>query len=253
MSKILIALAGRKRTGKETVYKLMYSYLNRPAEFQFATPLKKFCIDVLGLTWEQCYGPDAARESPTQYRWGWVNKDIREFYKKQSDDVMTARDVLQVVGTDLMREQFYKDIWAEAGVRAAINSDAISCIFSDTRFTNEIRAIREMSSKLNYHKPLIIRLYRETQLIDSHKSECALDVHDVVSNQRRIADDMKDILEMTGYQKITPTLWKGGKCSFSDHSYYDYLIDNNFTVESLRENITLILKETGLYQEPSLS
>lgn len=247
MKQTIICLAGRKRSGKESVFKLMYPYVANPREFQFAEPLKKFCIDTLGLTREQCYGGDSDRESPTKYKWGFVSKEIRERYGKQAEEVMTARDVLQVVGTDLVRDQFYVNTWAEAGVRNTIGK-ATTCIFSDTRFPNEIEAIFSLSQEYLYNRPVICRLYRETGLVDLHKSESALDIYDVRPNQRCILGSDHHQLISDGYRLVMPNLWEAANVSF-----YDFLIDNNSTLENLKNAVAYILKSRQLLQDVSLS
>jgi hypothetical protein len=256
MSRVVISLCGRKRTGKESAFKLIQQYVDHPEEFQFATPLKKFCIEVLGLTHDHCYGTSADRESPTKYLWGGVAEAIREKWNKDPKEVMTARDVLQVVGTDLMRQGLYKDVWAEGGIREAIRSSAKTCIYTDTRFPNEVRVTKE-TSKMDpaFGPSLLIRLYRETGLTDSHDSETALDCYDLYPNQRRIhpnSTHMEDYgrYKEKGYERVdnSISLFRG-----SPGCVYDYLIDNNHTLDVLRNNMLFILKEHGIYSEPTCS
>jgi len=249
MKKTIICLAGRKRTGKETVYKILYPNVLKPEEFQFATPLKRFCIDVLGLTHQQCYGNDAERESLTKYQWKDIASHICNKYGKNLDDYLTARDVLQVVGTDLMREQFYRNVWAEAGVREAINSKATTCVYTDTRFINEIEAIINLSYQNDFAPPLICRLFRQTGLQDPHSSESSLDSQDLYPNQRGICEVDYSHLEDLGYQQVLPNLWQGDR----SYTYYDYLIDNNFSLENLKKAVTLMLNTHGIYHELNLS
>jgi hypothetical protein len=250
MQQTLIALCGRKRTGKESVYKLMYQHVVDPKEFQFATPLKKYCIDVLGLTHEQCYGNDAARESLTRYTWNEIAEHIRVKYKKNPEDRLTARDVLQIVGTDLMREQFHRNIWAEAGVRDAVGK-AATCVYTDTRFINEVQAIVDLSEQNAFGPPLISRLYRETGLVDPHTSESALDSQDIRPNQRSITPGDHPHLIQRGYTQVLSNLWQGDRRN--NKTYYDFLIDNNSTLENLKNAVIFMLNSHGLYHEINLS
>lgn len=248
----VISLCGRKRTGKESAYKVILPYVDRPQEFQFATPLKKFCIEVLGLTHDQCYGSSEHRESLTKYVWGDLASHIQEKWEKNPADIMTARDVLQVVGTDLMRQGFNTDVWAEGGIREALRSSANTCCFTDSRFPNEVRISREAQKMdASFGNSILIRLYRETGLTDSHNSETALDCYDLFPCQRALnitLDEENQLLDM-GYQRINPTLFK----SIRSDTIYDYLIDNNGSLQQLRKNMIFILKEKGIYQEPSCS
>jgi hypothetical protein len=248
MRQTIICLAGRKRTGKESVFKLLYQHVVDPHEFQFATPLKKHCIEVLGLTHAQCYGSDADRESPTRYTWSDIAEHIRLKYKKNLEDRLSARDVLQVVGTDLMRDQFYRNIWAEAGIRDAVGR-ATTCVYTDSRFINEVQAIVDLSAQNNFGPPLICRLYRETGLVDPHTSESALDSTDVCPNQRSIRPDDHLKLSQTGYKQVLTNLWQGNRPS----TYYDFLIDNNSTLENLKNAVIFMLKTHKLFHEVNLS
>ena len=80
MTKI-IAFSGRKQSGKSTageyLQSLMYS-LNPKIDirtYSFADPLKQICINLLGLSNEQCYGSDEDKNSLTSLRW----EDIPDF------------------------------------------------------------------------------------------------------------------------------------------------------------------------------
>jgi len=239
----LILMCGRKRTGKETAYKLLKELLlaKKPSlniqEFQFSTPLKKFCIEVLGLRWEHCYGSDRERESPTQYLWGdghAASLELCEKYGKKPGTSMSGREVLQVVGTDLFRNTFSKKVWATAGIRSAVDSShADLCIFTDVRFENEIEAPQDFPNC--FDKQLNIRLYRETGLEDSHNSESALDSWDLYPNQRSISetpnprfapvDQNPRFLRATG-----------------ETNKFHYLIDNNYSPYLLKSCLSYVVE-----------
>ena len=95
-TQIIIALSGRKNSGKNTIANFIKQYYatNKAArefpdprdtwriaerseeieredvlECSFADNLKEFCIDTLGLSYKQCYGTDDEKNSPTQYNW----------------------------------------------------------------------------------------------------------------------------------------------------------------------------------------
>lgn len=243
MKRRIVLICGRKRTGKGLAYKLIKKYIPNSGEFSFAKPIKDFCISVLGLTDEQCYGETQAREQPTQYLWGDIASDIRQKYKKRPEEYLTAREVLQVFGTDLMRDKFYAKIWAEAGVRAAINSGNQICVFTDVRFPNEIVAAKLMSESLEtFDAPLILRLYRETGFKDEHPSETALDHYDFETAQRHITKQPQDFTPLLSglFSKIP------GKARL-----FDYLIDNNYDEGVFKTNLLRILDVEKL-RKPSL-
>ena len=108
--------------------------------YSFADLLKQnICIDVLGLTYEQCYGTDDEKQTMTKIKWedipGVITKKpidlawsltsgyteekqtaemiagrLGPYYEKigcliyHEPGYMTAREVMQVVGTDIFRK-----------------------------------------------------------------------------------------------------------------------------------------------------
>jgi len=175
-------------------------------ECSFADNLKQFCINTLGLTHEQCYGSDEEKNSSTEYQWedasfflSWKFGDnyagklvadgmsqdmLMHIFNKRlfitvdghsmnyMKGYMTGREVMQIVGTDLMRQTF-GNIWAKATVRAIKKAEKPLAIITDNRFPNEIEAV------LNEPNGYIIRLTRSPfGTEDVHPSESALDDYD---------------------------------------------------------------------------
>ena len=58
MKNIIIGLSGKKSSGKTSLCNYFQSFLKTPKIYSLAEPLKNFCIDVLGLSYEQCYGTE---------------------------------------------------------------------------------------------------------------------------------------------------------------------------------------------------
>jgi hypothetical protein len=163
--------------------------------YSFADCLKKdLCIKMLGLKWEQCYGTDEQKMTLTHLKWedmpGVVTMQLDEFRQQDSIEVrgrlgayydklvnqgliyhppgfMTAREVLQFVGTEIMRKMY-----GNAHVNATMNQikqDAPEyAIIRDTRFVNEVEGVQENG--------IVVRLLRDAFAgKDQHESETALD------------------------------------------------------------------------------
>ena len=130
--------------------------------YSFADPLKKqVCMDILGLTWEQCYGTDDDKNSLTDIRW----EDMPEYnvswtYSKDNDPsgYMTARQVMEHIGTDVFR-RIKTNVWADATIRKINKERPKIAVITDCRFPNEVDAIKQNNG-------YVIRLTREP-----HKSE----------------------------------------------------------------------------------
>jgi hypothetical protein len=143
--------------------------------YSFADPLKEFCVNVLGLSTIQCYGSDDDKNSNTHLMWENISEEIREKYKKKkrgmgktkmANGAMTAREVMQVFGTDICR-RLDENCWAR-GTYSSINNDGYElAIVTDGRFPNEITMGTEIGAKA-------IRFTRNVA-DDNHESEKALD------------------------------------------------------------------------------
>ena len=132
--------------------------------YSFADLLKKnVCMDILGLTREQCYGTDEEKNSNTHIEWG-----IMPFENsRDKSDKVTARELMQYVGTDFFRKM-YPNVWADATIRKIKEDSSHMAIVTDCRFPNEVEAIKNAGGK-------VIRLSRNSQNKDVHSSEVALD------------------------------------------------------------------------------
>lgn len=143
--------------------------------YSFADPLKVFCINVLGLEIAQCYGSDDDKNSPTHIMWEDMPIEVREKHSrprrgsggmKPASGFMTAREVMQVFGTDICRK-IDTNCWAR-GLYSIIKKDDYKLsVVPDARFPNEITLGTESDAK-------VVRLLLDPYH-DDHESECALD------------------------------------------------------------------------------
>ncbi len=193
------------------VVRFKKDYLDKHVKlYSFADCLKKeICIKMLGLTWEQCYGTDAQKNSPTNLKWedmpgiitretldeedgnmlcGWgfssddfLPKNIDNYrcleYTQDSlarinlqyhaAGFMTARQVLQFVGTEIMRKMF-SDCHVNATINQIKSDEPEYALIRDTRFVNEVEGCLK--------EGIVVRLTRDVfKGQDQHESETALD------------------------------------------------------------------------------
>lgn len=161
MTKI-IAFAGRKQSGKTTcamsvarALDLRHVNVHQFSDvrvYNFADPLKNLCIDIFGIKYSQCYGSDEEKNELVDCYWGG----------KQ----LTAREVLQVVGTDMFRNMQH-NVWADATIRKIQLEKPQLALIADCRFPNEVAAIKKAAG-------VVIKLQRNVYNSD-HASEVALD------------------------------------------------------------------------------
>jgi energy-coupling factor transporter ATP-binding protein EcfA2 len=186
---VIIGFSGKKGSGKntcaDTLQGLITHYLNSIEEcatnrplvkcYAFANPLKETCMQFFNLTHEQCYGTDEEKNTLTTIRWADVplNLDVHP------DRCMTAREVLQYVGTDILRKM-NPDAHVNALMHQIHKENPLYAIITDVRFPNEVRSITEhhevgRTTGTHHSTGRVIRLKRAPFTTDQHSSEKALD------------------------------------------------------------------------------
>lgn len=154
----IIAFSGRKQSGKtvcsEFLKGLLLSNGYSDVEiYNFADPLKEdICMNMFGLTYSQCYGEDDNK-----------NELVDAYWDGQQ---LTARDLMQLVGTDLFRK-LNNNVWVNALINKIKRTDHQIVIVSDCRFPNEVAAVKQNGG-------LVFRLTRNPHE-STHISECILD------------------------------------------------------------------------------
>ena len=130
--------------------------------YNFADNLKRLCIDILGLTERQCYGTEEEKNSLT-------NINLQDcIFDTMRSRKMTAREVMQYVGTDFFR-RIYPQVWVDSTIRKIQKESPNLAVVVDCRFENEVKGIQEVGGK-------VIRLSRNIfGDSDQHSSETALD------------------------------------------------------------------------------
>ena len=108
----------------------------RPCKiYAFADVLKEFAVDVLGLEYNQVYGTNEEKNSPTHLLW-------ENMPTGNNKGPMTGREVLQYFGSDICRKM-YENIWFDACVRRIRKDKPELALISDVRFPNEITGIQK--------------------------------------------------------------------------------------------------------------
>lgn len=192
-----VAFSGRKQTGKDSCATFLTEAIGELApqlsveRTHFAEPLKRACNIIFGIPMELMFGSDEDKETLTDVMWDGFDETIRLKYATHTkggqvlssmnpevtrdlsvaprSGAMTIREVLQIMGTDIFREQVENDVWAKAPFRRQWDSDIV--LIPDCRFPNEVK-----HTLLNDGR--VFRIERDTGLNDNHASETSLDDFD---------------------------------------------------------------------------
>lgn len=134
---MIIGICGLIGSGKDTIASHLtkhYSY----ERYSWAEPLKDMAAELFGWDRNMLEGttPEARQQREVKDEW-WSSKLGKDW---------SPRSALQIIGTEVMRGKLHPDIWVLAGQRRIANK--VNVVIPDTRFPNEIKAIREMGGKI---------------------------------------------------------------------------------------------------------
>lgn len=198
---MIIGLCGRKQSGKSSMASFIKELLPDISvkEISFAKPLKDFIHEALNVPKKNLYGSNEDKNYPL-CTWGEIFQGpALNKYKKHDRHLLSAREILQVIGTDVMRhghleyvgikleneikrflsQKFgagkmpYEDLWIDLAIMdvkiGKSRGEIDVAVVSDVRFKNEVKAIKKSNGKL-------VRLYRDTGCSESieHPSEAEM-------------------------------------------------------------------------------
>lgn len=173
---VIIGVSGKKQSGKDTFSKFLFDFLNDTMEnkdfvhiVHFADSLKEIVSNLFDIDLSILTGSDAQKNSLTNVKWDLFHSTIQtEFSVKAHPTYLTARELLQAFGTNVIRYGC-PTIWASTLLEKCKKYPGIY-IISDMRFMDEAEMVR------SYDKSLLIRISRAGQdNTSTHPSETDLD------------------------------------------------------------------------------
>ena len=99
------------------------------------------------------------------------------FWSKELKKKVTPRYVLQVFGTECMRDGFYDGIWVSMLKKKVTENPEINWVIPDVRFENEVKVLKEIGGEVWWVKrgqlPMWFRMYQDIgqKPKDVHASE----------------------------------------------------------------------------------
>ena len=147
----LIGLTGLAFSGKDTAALAIKESNDSTDIFAFAGPLKQACGTLFNFTDDQLYHPV-------------IKEEIDSRWKK------SPRQILQWLGTDVLRTYIDKDFFILNMAQRIKNSNAEYIIISDVRFDNEAEFIRALGGKIIK----IVRPGSETTVHSAHVTEMGI-------------------------------------------------------------------------------
>ena len=203
---MIIGITGFIGSGKDTVANM---FVERGCVHDsFAAPLKDLCSSIFG--WERSMLEGDTIES----------RDFREtpdmfWTRKLGIDNFTPRLALQLMGTEVLREHFHKDIWIDSleyRMRKVVKQEPC-VVISDARFTNELDLIKSLGGAV-----INVRRGELPQWYDTA----------VEANQGNVPAQHK---MMTQHKSVHLSEWNWIGYDF------DYVIDNDSDLEHLKNKV----------------
>ena len=153
---LVIGITGKKRHGKDTVSDYLVSKYGFK-KYVLADTLKRGLKEMFGLTDDQLWGD---------------NKEVKDKFWNYS-----PRELMQIIGTDLIRKQFDQDFFVKSLRKKILEDSPDRAIVSDIRFSNEAKMIEDLGG-------IVYRVERKSiKNEDSHCSENDLDNKEFITIQ----------------------------------------------------------------------
>jgi hypothetical protein len=223
---------------------------------KFANPLKDIVCILTGCTRKQLEDIDFKNSKlPNEWiKYGYANGHIKSYIEGKESTTMnhkqcskevyeyekgvnwqtaykhhaTYREVLQYIGTDLLRNQLHEDTWINATMLPYDNDsllhDIPNWIITDVRFPNEYKAVKDRGG-------IMIRVNRSYV----NRAEVLFDFGDTLLG-KNTTSKLINLDHSEPHQSETAL----------DNYGFDYIIDNNSDIDSLIDKVKSILQKEKL-------
>tara|TARA_Y100000114_G_C11743158_1_gene320144 strand:+ start:150 stop:800 length:651 start_codon:yes stop_codon:yes gene_type:complete len=203
---MIIGICGLIGSGKGTVADILVD--EHFKKISFADKLKDGVSTVFGWDRQKLEGDtDDSRE--------WRELEDK-FWTNETGRKITPRLVLQLFGTDCMRDGFDNGIWVSLVKKKLLENPNTDFVIPDVRFENEIKMIKEVGGKVW----VVIRGQTPNWLIEYQR-------HDIIPPKNIHSSEYRWVKEKK-----------------------DVVIDNNGSIEELRDQVLSHLDPNRSLQPP---
>lgn len=134
---MIIGICGLIGAGKDTIAEHLVSK-HGYERYSWASPLKDITATLFGWDRDMLEGTTPTQREQREINDAWWSEKLGKNW--------SPRYALQYMGTEVMRNALDSNIWVLAGQRRIANKTHV--VIPDTRFPNEIKAIREMGGQI---------------------------------------------------------------------------------------------------------
>ena len=130
---MIIGITGLIGSGKDTIASHLVEKYNYE-RYSWAIPLKDITAQLFGWDRDMLEGTTQSQRLEREIADEWWSSKLNKNW--------SPRYALQFIGTEVMRNALHPDIWILAGMKRIAGKTNV--VIPDTRFPNEIKAIKEM-------------------------------------------------------------------------------------------------------------
>jgi hypothetical protein len=213
---------------------------------KYSDKLKDMTCILIGCTREQLEDQDF-KATPLGEEWkqtftdDYDLKDNKLFDKDYGDfqEDLTPRKILQLLGTDFGRDMIHPDVWINSlfadyhsGIKMSDYTES-KWIITDSRFPNDVERVKSLGG-------ICIRVNRNPKHIFTKDG---IDYIQENKDPWYYNINGKHYKDRKHYNDLIPmkTVEHESETSLDNYEGFDYIIDNNFDIQSLIEKVKEIL------------
>ena len=202
---MIIGLCGFAGSGKGTLADILVENHNF-RKISFATKLKDVASVMFG--WDR-----DLLEGITDESRAW-REEVDEYWSNELEQEVTPRIVLQLFGTDCVRNNLHNNIWVSIVKKTLIDNPDVNWVIPDIRFPNEVDVIQQLNGSVWWIKRGELPDWYRTAAVDN----------EIGSN------DM-----LTKYSEVHESEYRWINTQF------DNIIDNDSSIEELGYIVALLM------------
>jgi len=136
---VIIGVCGLIGSGKGTVGDILANE-HGFVKISFADKLKDIVATM--FDWDR-----TLLEGDTDYSRQW-RESTDDFWSQELGKSVTPRLILQLFGTEVMRQGFHNDVWVISVKKQILNSPDKNYVICDVRFPNEVSMIQQLNGEV---------------------------------------------------------------------------------------------------------
>lgn len=216
---MIIGICGLIGSGKDTIASHLVEQ-HGYERYSWASPLKDITAQLFGWDREMLEGTTAEQRAEREIKDEWWSAKLGKSW--------TPRYALQYMGTEVMRNALDPNIWVLAGMKRIAGKQNV--VIPDTRFPNEIQAIREMGGKI-----WNVRRGETPEWYDKLTKFKSTDDVSKPEQWLKVSPELVDEFMKENYPAVHASeySWAG--------TVFDAVFDNDSTIDQLKQSVESVV------------